>query len=49
MEGLDPIDWARRLVAAELYAREEDVVGIARGLGVDGPVVRDDLEVISVY
>ena len=49
VEGLDPIDWARRLVAAELYAREEDVVGIARGLGVDGPVVRDDLEVISVY
>ena len=25
------------------------MVGIARGLGVDGPVVRDDLEVISVY
>ena len=49
VEGLDPIDWARRLVAAELYAQEEDVVGIARGLGVDEPVVRDDLEVISVY
>ncbi len=47
--GRRAIDWCRRLVVAELFARPTGLPAIARSVEADSEVVQDDLSVVSAY
>ena len=47
--GRRAIDWCRRLVVAELFARPTGLPAIARSVEADSEVVQDDLSMVSAY